>query len=129
MVNDALFNLSSGRITVGEWVLFGHEVMILTGTHDFLKFGRERQESSPGSGRDVHVGEGAWLASRVTVVGPCQIGAHSVIAAGSLVLEDVGAYTLVAGSPAKLIRKLPRPLHKDRGSISDVSEVDTDMSP
>ena len=84
-VNDALFNLVSGEVVVGEWAYFGHGVMVLTGTHDITKFGRDRQDPSPQSGRDVHIGEGVWLASRVTVLGPCRIGAHAVVAAGSLV--------------------------------------------
>lgn len=109
VVNDAIFNLASGEIVVEEWVMFGHEVMILTGTHDMSKFGRERQESSPPAGHDVHIGEGAWVASRVTIIGPCRIGAHAVVAACSLVLEDVPPYTLVGGSPARFIRDLPRP--------------------
>ncbi|HEX8771404.1 MAG TPA: condensation domain-containing protein, partial [Acidimicrobiales bacterium] len=39
VVNNALFNLSSGEITVGPHVIFGHGVSILTGTHDINKFG------------------------------------------------------------------------------------------
>jgi acetyltransferase-like isoleucine patch superfamily enzyme len=109
VVYDALFNLSSGTITVADWAMFGHDVMILTGTHDVLELGRDRQESSPPSGRDVYIGEGAWLASRVTVLGPCTIGDHAVVAAGSLVLDDVKPYTVVAGTPARLVRELPRP--------------------
>lgn len=45
----------------------GHErsrVMILTGTHDVTKFGKERQESSPRSGRDVHIEEGVLAGVR-----------------------------------------------------------------
>lgn len=43
VVNNALFNLSSGTITVGEYAFFGHDVAVLTGTHDITKFGRARQ--------------------------------------------------------------------------------------
>ena len=47
VVNNALFNLSSGDITVGRHAFFGHNVAILTGTHDFTTFGRERQIAVP----------------------------------------------------------------------------------
>jgi len=106
VVNNALFNLSSGTITVGEYAFFGHDVAVLTGTHDVEKFGRERQTAIPRSGRDVVVHEGAWLASHVLVLGPCEIGAHAVVAAGSLVLRDVDPYTIVAGRPATPIRTI-----------------------
>jgi len=109
VINNALFNLSSGDITVGRYAFFGHNVAILTGTHDFTRFGAERQVAVPKAGRDVLIGEGAWVASFAIVVGPCSIGEHAVVGVGSLVLHDVAAYTVVAGSPAKLHRTIPRP--------------------
>jgi acetyltransferase-like isoleucine patch superfamily enzyme len=109
VVNNALFNLSSGEITVGEYAFFGHTVSVLTGTHDWTKFGAERQVAVPKSGRDVVIEEGAWVSSNAIVVGPCRIGAHSVVGVGSLVLRDVEPYSIVAGSPAKVLRKIPRP--------------------
>ena len=109
VLNNALINLSSGDVTIGEYAFFGHNVSILTGTHDWTKFGAERQVAVPSSGRDVVIEEGAWLSSHVIVVAPCRIGAHSVVGVGSLVLGDVEPYTVVAGSPAKVLRQIPRP--------------------
>jgi acetyltransferase-like isoleucine patch superfamily enzyme len=104
IVNNALFNVSSGDITVGPYAFFGHDVSVLTGTHDIDKFDRERQTAIPRTGRDVVIHQGAWLASGVLVLGPCEIGAHAVVGAGSLVLGDVPPYAIVVGRPAKLVR-------------------------
>jgi acetyltransferase-like isoleucine patch superfamily enzyme len=109
VLNNALINLSSGTVTIGEYAFFGHNVSILTGTHDWTKFGAERQVAVPSSGRDVVIEEGAWLSSNVVVVAPCRIGAHSVVGVASLVMSDVEPYTVVAGSPAKVLRQIPRP--------------------
>lgn len=106
IVNNALFNMSGGAITIGEYAFFGHGVAVLTGTHDVEKFGRERQLAFPRSGRDVVIGDGVWLASHVLVLGPVTIGEHAVVAAGSLVREDIEPYTVVAGRPAKVVKKL-----------------------
>lgn len=106
IVNNALFNMSGGEITIGEYAFFGHDVAVLTGTHDIEKFGRERQLGFPRSGRDVVIGDGVWLASHVLVLGPVTIGEHAVVAGGSLVREDVEPYTVVAGRPAKVIKTL-----------------------
>jgi acetyltransferase-like isoleucine patch superfamily enzyme len=106
VVNDALFNVSSGDIRVGRYAFFGHGVAVLTGAHDITKFGRERQTEIPRSGRDITIGEGVWIASHALVFGPCQIGEHAVVAGGSLVLDDVAPYTVVAGRPAKVIKTL-----------------------
>ena len=109
VVNNALFNLSSGEITVGEYAFFGHNVSVLTGTHDWTKFGAERQVAVPTSGRDVAIEEGAWVSSHAIIVAPCRIGAHAVVGVGSLVLKDVAPYTIVAGNPARVLRTIPRP--------------------
>lgn len=106
IVNSALFNVSGGEITIGEYAFFGHEVAVLTGTHDITRFGRERQTTFPRSGRDVVIEEGVWVASHALVLGPVRVGRHAVIAAGSLVLDDVAPYTVVAGRPAKVIKKI-----------------------
>jgi acetyltransferase-like isoleucine patch superfamily enzyme len=109
VVNNALFNLSGGTITIGEYAFFGHDVAVLTGTHDIEKFGRARQLAFTRSGRDVVIGEGAWLASQVLVLGPVTIGEHAVVAGGSLVRDDVKPYAVVAGRPATVIKKIARP--------------------
>ena len=109
IVNNALFNVSGGTITVGEYAFFGHDVAVLTGTHDIEKFGRERQLAFPREGRDVVIGDGVWLASHTLVLGPVTIGEHAVVAGGSLVREDVEPYTVVAGRPAKVVKKIGRP--------------------
>jgi acetyltransferase-like isoleucine patch superfamily enzyme len=113
IVNNALFNVSGGTITVGKDAFFGHDVAVLTGTHDIDKFGRERQLAFPRSGRDVVIGEGVWLASHVLVLGPVTIGDHAVVAGGSLVREDVAPYTVVAGRPAKVVKTIARPEQPD----------------
>jgi acetyltransferase-like isoleucine patch superfamily enzyme len=103
VVNDALFNLSSGEITVEEYAFFGHGVAVLTGTHDITVFDRARQVTVPKSGRDVVIGRGAWISTNALVLGPCRIGEHAVVAAGSLVRSDVEPYTVVGGSPARVL--------------------------
>ena len=117
VVNNALFNLSSGQVTVGDYAFFGHNVSILTGTHDFNTFGAERQVAVPTSGRDVVIEEGAWISSNAIVVAPCRIGAHAVVGVGSLVLRDVEPYTVVAGNPARVLRTIPRPGAEDADTV------------
>lgn len=107
VVNDALFNLSSGEITVGEYAFFGHGVSVLTGTHDWRVFGAARQTAVPKTGNDVVVEEGVWVSSGATLVGPCRVGANAVVAVGAVVLGDVAPYTIVGGVPARVLREIP----------------------
>lgn len=105
MVNT-LFNTVSGRIEVGDYTFAGHNVSLLTGTHDYRKADRARMDSAPRQNRDIIVGRGVWIGSNAVIVGPCRIGNNSVIAAGAIVTDDVPANVIVAGVPAKIIRHL-----------------------
>ena len=106
VVNDALFNVSSGTIRVERDAFFGHGVSLLTGTHDIEVIGPERKDAIPSSGRDIVVGECAWISSNATIIGPCRIGKHAVVAAGAVVTGDVADYAVVAGVPARAVRSL-----------------------
>ena len=105
VVNNALFNTVSGTITVEEGAFFGHSVSVLTGSHDADAVGEQRRQW-PTAGRDIIIKRGAWVASNCTILGPCIIGEDAVVAACSLVKNDVPPRTIVAGVPAKIIRKI-----------------------
>lgn len=111
-LNNTLLNTISGDITVGPHTFAGHNVSILTGTHDMTVYGKARMDAVPTSGYDVVVGSGVWLGSNATIIGPCVIGDHAVVAAGAVVTGDVPPYAVVAGVPARLIKTLPHPREK-----------------
>jgi acetyltransferase-like isoleucine patch superfamily enzyme len=52
--------------------------------------------------RGASIGSGATLLCGVTV------GERALVGAGSVVTKDVPAFTVVAGNPARVIKKLPR---------------------
>jgi acetyltransferase-like isoleucine patch superfamily enzyme len=66
----------------------------------------ERKENWSEGGHDIILREGVWIASNVTVIGPAEIGAHSVIAAGAVVRGNIPPGVMAAGVPAKVIREL-----------------------
>ena len=53
----------------------------------------------------VVIGNDVWIASNVLIVGGVKIGDGAIVGAGSVVVKDVEPYSIVAGNPAKLIRK------------------------
>jgi acetyltransferase-like isoleucine patch superfamily enzyme len=54
--------------------------------------------------RPVDIGDGVWLAARVTVLPGARIGAGSVIAAGSIVAGDIPPESVAGGIPARILR-------------------------
>jgi acetyltransferase-like isoleucine patch superfamily enzyme len=53
----------------------------------------------------VKIGAHAWIGAGATILDGVTIGEKAIVGAHSLVLEDVPAGTMVAGCPAKVIRK------------------------
>jgi acetyltransferase-like isoleucine patch superfamily enzyme len=54
----------------------------------------------------VRIGEDAWIGFGAAILKGVSIGARSVVAARSLVLDDVPSDVLVAGSPARVVKQL-----------------------
>lgn len=104
-LSNCILNTRSGKIVIEGDVIFGHNVSLLTGLHDYRKRapGRATLEEA---GRDIVIEYGAWIASNVTVIGPCIIGRDSVVASGSVVTKNVPAESVVGGIPARVIEKI-----------------------
>jgi acetyltransferase-like isoleucine patch superfamily enzyme len=57
------------------------------------------------SNGSIEIGNCVWVGSNVTIMSGVTIADGAVIAANANVTKDVGAYEIVGGNPAKLIRK------------------------
>ena len=90
-------------VRIGNLVRIGHDVSLLTINHavgpHFLRAGTSFFA-------EIVIGDGAWLASRCTVLPGVTIGAGAIVGAGSMVTRDVPPHKLVAGVPARVIRDL-----------------------
>src|SRR5207253_1129860 len=53
-------------------------------------------------GRSVKIEDHVWIGINVSILDGVTVGKHSVIAAHSVVKDDVPPYSMVAGSPAKV---------------------------
>jgi len=54
------------------------------------------------------VKKGASIGSGATILGNVTIGENAIVGAGSVVIKDVPANTIVAGNPARIIREVPK---------------------
>jgi maltose O-acetyltransferase len=90
-------------VKIGNNVYIGHEVMLLTIDHEI---GSSERRCGPHATAPVSIGDGAWIASRAVILAGVTIGAGAVVAAGAVVTRNVPKDTLVAGTPARVIRAL-----------------------
>ena len=54
----------------------------------------------------VTIGNNVWIGGGVQIIGGVTIGDNAVVAAGSVVIRDVPSNTLVAGNPARPVRRI-----------------------
>ncbi|MBC7007595.1 acyltransferase [Pseudoalteromonas sp. BZK2] len=55
---------------------------------------------------DIIIEQGAWVGTGVTILAGVTVGKGAIVAASSVVTKDVPANTIVAGNPAKVVKKL-----------------------
>lgn len=95
----------SGGVSIGNNTIIGQyfschpENHIYTDTDIAVKFqGTER--------REIVIGEGCWIGSKVTVLAGSIVGDNCVIAAGAVVNGIFPSKCVIGGVPAKIIKKL-----------------------
>lgn len=92
-----------GSVRIGNGVNVGHDCLFLTVDHEI---GTRARRAGPPALRSIVVGDGVWIASRVTLLPGVTIGEGAVVAAGAVVTSSVAPHTLVGGVPARVIREL-----------------------
>jgi acetyltransferase-like isoleucine patch superfamily enzyme len=65
----------------------------------------QKDHGHPATKGDVTIGNDVWIATNAVIMSGVRIGDGAVIGAYSIVTKDVPPYTIVAGNPAKQIRK------------------------
>ena len=99
---DSLLDLT-GNITIGSRVAVSPRCSIIT--HLNVGEGILKEKYRPAKA-DVIIEDDAYIGACVTILHGIKIGKGAIIAAGALVNKDVPDHTMVAGIPAKLVKKL-----------------------
>ena len=93
-----------GYITIGNNCSISHSVNIITGSHDV---------SSPSFASyylPIIIEDNVWIGINATILSGIRIGQGAVVCAGAVVTKDVPPFCIVAGIPAKIIKKRPKNL-------------------
>ncbi len=105
-----------GDLIIGKFCSIAEDVVILLGgnhridwvtTYPFNKLMEEFSfiEGHPTTKGDVIIGNDVWIGYQSLILSGVKISDGAVIAARSVVTKDVEPYTIVAGNPARLIRR------------------------
>ncbi|HWH70109.1 MAG TPA: acyltransferase [Candidatus Sulfotelmatobacter sp.] len=68
-----------------------------------------RKIGAPVPARPIHIGNDVWIGFECCVLPGVTIGNGAIVGARSVVVTDVEPYTVVAGNPARLVKRLVKP--------------------
>lgn len=103
LINHNTLINAGGEVSIGDDVVIGPGCMILTNNHVGSRFHGSIAYAP------VTIGSNVWLAAQVVVTPGASIGNNVIVAAGSVVTEDIPDRSIAAGSPARVIRALHLP--------------------
>ena len=93
-----------GGVEIGEWSLISMHATILSSNHIIPAMDRcirwEKDVLLP-----TKIGRDVWVGANAVILGGVTIGDGAVVAAGAVVTKDVEPGAVVAGNPAKILRK------------------------
>lgn len=94
-----------GQVEIGANVLFAERVFIGDTYHDYEDVTRPVIEQSMAEPKKVTIGDGAFLGIGAVILQGVSLGEQAYVAAGAVVTADVPARTLVAGNPARVVKR------------------------
>lgn len=100
----------SHTIRIGKNVMIGPDCMFVDS--DFHVAWPPEQRAQYGTAehdRDIWIGDNVWFGARCIVLKGVTIGDNSVIAAGSVVVNDIPANSLAGGNPARALKTYGQP--------------------
>lgn len=100
---------TQAQLVIGNHVMFGPGVTIVTGDHRTNAIGKYMTDLSdadklPENDQDVIIEDDVWIGANATVLKGVIIGKGSVIAAGSVMTKSCPAYSIVGGIPARVLK-------------------------
>lgn len=97
--------IAANKIEIGNNVVMSERVTILDHFHDYRNPDKPVIDQPIYSKGHLLIKDDCFIGVNAVIVGNIRIGKHSVIGANSVVTHDVPDYCVVAGAPAKIIKK------------------------
>ena len=95
--------LDIAPVHIGDYCMIGPNTLITTVGHPLNPEGRREKKAY---GRPVTIGNDVWIGGNCTILPGVTIGNNVVVAAGAVVTKDVPDNCVVAGVPARIIKRI-----------------------
>jgi acetyltransferase-like isoleucine patch superfamily enzyme len=94
-------------LSIGNKVIFGPAPTIVTGNHRTDVVGKyivDSNEKTCDNDKEVIIDDDVWVGANVTILMGVTIGRGSIVAAGSIVNKSCPPYSIIGGTPAKVLK-------------------------
>ena len=99
IVMNGCLMMAAGGISIGDETQIAANVQLISNNHDL-------DDRNVITCKPITIGKRVWVGAGATILPGVTIGDNSVIGAGSVVTKDVPVDTIVAGNPARIIKKI-----------------------
>ena len=106
---DNLFICTKAKVKIGDGVMFGPNVTIITGGHetritDMPMYMISDKDKASDLDRDIIFEGDNWIGANATILRGVTIAKGTVVGAGAVVTHSTQPFSIVAGVPAKMIK-------------------------
>ena len=111
-INGPMVAKGPGSLSIGNHCAIGQNIRIITTNHSLghLNVQHNLQEDITGrvqfgGRRDVQIGSNCWIGDCVIILAGVQLGNGCVVGAGAVITKSFSSCSVLAGVPARLLRK------------------------
>jgi putative colanic acid biosynthesis acetyltransferase WcaF len=98
-IGEEAFIYNLGKVTLGAKVTISHRTQLCAGTHDYT------QPDLPLLKPPIAIHDQAWICADAFIGPGITVGEGAIVGARAVVMKNVESWTIVAGNPAKPIKK------------------------
>jgi acetyltransferase-like isoleucine patch superfamily enzyme len=108
IIGESAIIRGQGGVVIGDNVIIAPHVQIMAVDHVFDDPTRPIIEQGIRA-LGIEIEDNAWIGSGAIILDGVRIGRGAVVGAGAVVTRDVPPHTVVAGVPARVLRRIRRP--------------------